>query len=169
MLPVDGERQLNLSAVLALDGLRPGAELGHRRAKGAEVVHHRLVDQDVAVGEVQDAFPLPGFPQTPDDLERSVGLARASRHYEQNAVLPLGDGLDRLVDGDALVVARLLAACIVVVVLKDDAFFRGGERFPGTIFRPELLRCREGGQRQLGFHLAAQTGAVVEQEGIAVR
>ena len=169
MLLVDGEWQVNLGAVLALDRLRPGAELGHGRAKGTEVVHHRLVNQDVAVGEVKDAFLLAGFPQTPDDLERGIGLARAGRHDEENADLPFGDGLNRIVNGDALVVARLLAGGIVVVVLKDDSFFRGSEPFPGAVSRPELLRRREGVERQLGFRLSAQTGPVVKQEGIAVR
>ena len=49
-------------AVVALDGLGAGAELGHRRAEGAEVVDHGLVDQDVAVGQEQDALLLaPAF------------------------------------------------------------------------------------------------------------
>ena len=110
MLLVDGGRQLNLGAVFALDGLGAGAELGHGCAEGAEVVDHGLIDQDIAIGEVEDAFLAPGFPQTPDDLKGGVGLAGAGRHDEQDAVLALGDGFDGLVDGDALVVARLLAA-----------------------------------------------------------
>ena len=40
-------------------------------------------------------FLTPGLPQPPDDLERGVGLAGAGGHHEQDAVLPLGDGLDR--------------------------------------------------------------------------
>ena len=75
-----------------------GAELRHRRAERPEVVDHRLVDEHVAVGEEQDALLAPGLPQPPDDLERRVGLAGAGRHDQQDAVLALGDGLDRGVD-----------------------------------------------------------------------
>ena len=71
---------LGLGAVVALDGLGFRAELGHRCAERAEVVDHRLVDQDVAVGEKEDAFFRPGFPQAPNDLERGVGFAGAGSH-----------------------------------------------------------------------------------------
>ena len=50
-------------AVVALDGLGVGRELRHRGAEGAEVVHHRLVDQHVAVGEEQDALLAARLPQ----------------------------------------------------------------------------------------------------------
>ena len=82
-------------AVVALDGLGASAELRHRGAERPEVVDHRLVDEDVAVGQEQDALLAPGLPQPPDDLERGVGLAGAGGHDEQDAVLPLGDGFDR--------------------------------------------------------------------------
>ena len=74
-------------------------------------------------------FFAPGLPQPPDDLERGVGLAGAGRHDEQDAVLALGDGLDRRVDGVDLVVARGLAAAVVVVVLKDDLLGSGVRPF----------------------------------------
>ncbi len=80
-------------------------------AERAEVVHHRLVDQDVAVGEEEDALLAAGLPQPPDDLEGGVGLAGAGRHDQQDAVLALGDGLDRGVDGVDLVVARAPCRC----------------------------------------------------------
>ena len=138
-----------------LDGLRPRAQLGHRRAERAEVVHHRLVDEDVAVGKEEDAFLAAGLPQPPDDLERGVGLARAGRHDEQDAVLALGDGLDRRIDGIALVVARRLAAAVIEVVLQDDFFFVRRDAFPLAVFGPELLGCRELVERERGFLLGA--------------
>ena len=119
-LLVEGGGEFDLGAVGALDGLGAGAELGHGRAEGAEVVDHGLVDEDVAVGEKEDAFLPPGLPEPPDDLEGGVGLAGAGGHDEQDAVLPLGDGFDGGVDGVALVVARCLAAAVVEVVLEDD-------------------------------------------------
>ena len=112
-------------------------KLRHRRAERAEVVDHRLVDQDVAVGEEQDALLAARLPQPPDDLERGVGLAGAGRHDEQDAVLALGDGLDGGVDGVDLVVARRLAAAVVEVVLKDDLLGFGVEALPGAVARPQ--------------------------------
>ena len=123
--------------------LAAGAELGHRRAERAEVVDHRLVDQHVAVGQEQDALLAARLPQPPDDLEGGVGLAGAGRHDQQDAVLPLGDGLDRGVDGVDLVVARLLAAAVVVIVLQDDLFLLGGQPLPGAVARPQRRRARE--------------------------
>ena len=122
-LLVERRGEFDFGAVLALDGLRAGAELRHGGAEGPEVVDHGLVDEDVAVGEEEDALLASGLPQPPDDLEGGVGLAGAGGHDEQDAVLALGDGLDGGVDGVALVVARLLAAAIVEVVLEDDFFF----------------------------------------------
>ena len=127
-------------AVLPLDGLGTGAELRHRRAERPEVVHHRLVDQHVAVGEEQDALLAARLPQPPDDLERGVGLAGAGRHDEQDAVLPFANGLDRRVDGVALVVARRLAAAVVEVVLQDDLFLLGARPF-----HPEYCAQKLGG------------------------
>ena len=169
VLLVDGGRQFDLGAVLALDGLRAGAELGHGRAEGAEVVDHGLVDEDVAVGEEEDALLAPGLPQPPDDLEGGVGLAGAGGHDEQDAVLALGDGFDGRVDGDALVVARLLAAAVVEVVLEDDLLPASGARpFQARYCAQSCSGRREGVERQLGFRLAALAGAVVEQEAVAV-
>ena len=91
---------------------------------GPEIVDHRLVDQDVAVGEEEDAFLAPGLPQPPDDLKGRVGLAGAGRHDQQDAVLALGNRFDRGVDGVDLVVARRLAAAVVEVILQDDLLLR---------------------------------------------
>ena len=93
--------EFDLGAVLTLDGLGAGAELRHGRAEGPEVVHHGLVDQDVAVGKEKDALLAAGLPQAPDDLKGGVGLAGAGGHDQQDAVLALGDGLDGCVDGIA--------------------------------------------------------------------
>ena len=90
MFLIHGDRdQLDFGAVFALDGLRAGAELCHGGAEGTEVVHHGLVDQDIAIGEEKNALSLPGLPQAPDDLEGGVGLAGAGGHDEEDAVLAL--------------------------------------------------------------------------------
>ena len=168
-LLVDRGGDLNFAAVLSLDGLRAGAQLRHRRAERTEVVDHRLVDEDVAIGEEEDPFSPPGLPQTPDDLKRRVGLAGAGGHHQQDAVLALGDGLDRRVDRDALVVARLFAAAVVVVVLEDDCFLSRRQALP---LRYESHSCAGDGksvERQLGFRLGALAGPIVEDEAVAVR
>ena len=117
-------------------------------AERAEVVHHRLVDQHVAVGEEQDALLAARLPQPPDDLKRGVGLAGAGRHDQQDAVAALGDGLDRGVDGVDLIVARGLAAAVVEIVLKDDLLGLGVEALPGAIARPQIGRRRKGVERR---------------------
>ena len=150
-LLVERERQVDRRAVLPLDGLGVGRQLRHRRAERAEVVHHRLVDQHVAVGEEQDALLAARLPQPPDDLERGVGLARAGRHDQQDAVAALGDGLDRGVDGVDLIIARGLAAAVVEIVLKHDLFGFGVKALPGAIARPQIGRRRKGVEAESSF------------------
>ena len=137
-LLVEGRGEFDLRAVFALDGLGAGAELGHRGAEGAEVVDHGLVDQDVAVGEEQDALLAAGLPQPPDDLKGGVGLAGAGGHDQQDAVLALGDGFDGCVDGIALVIARGLAAAVVEVVLQDNLFLVGRQALPRAVLLPKF-------------------------------
>ena len=121
---------------VALNGLGARGELGHRSAEGAEVVHHGLVDQHIAVGEEQDALPASRLPQPPDDLEGDVGLARTGGHDQQDTVPPLGDGLDRGADGVDLVVARHLAASVLVILLKDHLLSFQCQALPGAIAGP---------------------------------
>ena len=138
-------------AVVALDGLGVGRELRHRRAERAEIVHHRLVDQHVAIGEIEDAFLAARLPQPPDDLKGGVGLAGAGRHDQQDAIPALGDGLDRGVDGIDLIVARGLVAAVVEIVLQDDLFGLRRQSLPGAIARPQIGRRRKGVEREVGF------------------
>ncbi len=108
------------------------------------------------------------LPQAPDDLESGVGLAGAGGHDEEDPVLPLGNGFDGLVDGDALIVTRLLATAVLEVVLEEDFLLLRGQAFPCTVFRPKVFGCREGVEGQLGFGLTALAGAVVEKERVTV-
>ena len=59
-------------------------DLGHHLAEWLEVLHHRLVDEDVAVGEEENlhllAFALTRLPEPMDDLKRRVRLAGPRRH-----------------------------------------------------------------------------------------
>ena len=86
---VERRGEFDLGPVCALDGLRARTELGHCRTERPEIIHHRLIDEDIAVGKEQDAFLAPGLPQPPDNLKRGVGLAGAGSHDEENPVLAL--------------------------------------------------------------------------------
>ena len=111
---VEGEVDFVGFVHLALD------DFGHLVAEEAEVVGHGLVDQDVPIGQVEDASRPLRPPQPPDDLKRGVGLAGAGRHHQQDASLPLGDGAHRPVDRHLLVVARLAAIAVVVIILRGN-------------------------------------------------
>jgi hypothetical protein len=169
---IDGGGQFDTAAVGALDGFGAGAELGHGGAKRSEVIDHRLVDQNVAVGQKQNALLLTDlpvrFPQSPNNLKGGVGLAGAGCHDQQDAILPLGDGLHGCIDGVALVIAWPLVATIVVIGLQDDFFLRGVEFFPLPIFRPQFGGAGESVERQIAFDCDALTGAVVKDKAVAV-
>ena len=111
---VDGEVHLPALGRLAVLDLAAGV------AERREDLVLGIIDQDVAVGQVEDPGPAvlaravpPRVPQLPADLEGHDGLAGAGRHGEQHAALALEDGLHGAVDGDLLVVARALAAEVV--------------------------------------------------------
>ena len=63
-----------------------------------------------------------GFPEPPDDLKGGLGLTSAGRHDKGETVLAPGDGIDGAVDGVERVVARFLAAAVVVIVGGGDGF-----------------------------------------------
>ena len=143
------------------------AELGHCRAEGPEIIHHRLVNKDVAVGKEQDAFLASRLPQAPDNLKCGVGLAGARGHDQQDAVLALGNGFHGGVDGIALVIARGFAAAVIEVVLQDDLLFVRGQTLPDAVLFPQFGRRRKGVKGQIGFLLCAGTGAVVKEKAVA--
>ena len=115
----------------------------HRGAERLEVVCLRLVGKDVAIHEEEDAFFRAGFPETPNDLERRVGLAGAGGHHEQAAFLTSGNGFDRAVDGIELVVARGLLRTVVVVILRGDFFLFLRPAFGCAIAAPKFLGRRK--------------------------
>ena len=159
------EREVDLVGLVDLAVL----DLGHRRAERLEVVRLGLVDEDVAVGEEEDALLDAGLPEPPDNLERGVGLAGARRHDEQNAILPLGDGLDRAVDGVELVVAGRLAGAVVVVALGDDRQPIRRDPLPLAVSLPEFIRRRERVEGEFLLDLRVGPRAVVEEKPVAVR
>jgi len=89
-------------------------DLVHHFAKRSEVLLHGLIDENIAVGQEQDAFLCLGLPHTPNDLERGVSFARAGGHHQQHALLAFGNRFDGTIDGYTLVVAGLPATAISV-------------------------------------------------------
>src|SRR2546430_12253038 len=45
----------------------------------------RLIDENVAIGEIENPLLASGSPQPPDDLKRGVSLARAGRHQDRKS------------------------------------------------------------------------------------
>ncbi|MNN23437.1 hypothetical protein D3C81_1368350 [compost metagenome] len=146
----------------------PFGNLSHRLAEGLEVVVLGLVDEDVAVGEEEDAFLLPRLPQAPDDLEGRVGLAGAGGHDQQDAILPARHGLNGTVDGVHLVVARHAPGAVVVIRGFGLLLAFAAEALPLTVALPQLLGAGELPQAQLGFLLRAGTTAIMEEKTVTV-
>ena len=118
-----------------------------------EVAANGLVDQRGAVGEKEDALLHAALPQAVDDLESGVSLAGARRHDEEVAVVAFvaGDGFDRAVDGDLLVVAWRAVRAVGEIILRDDGLDLIGDAFECFVFLPELLGRRESIERDFRF------------------
>ena len=159
---VEGEVNFVGFVHLALD------DFGHFVAEEAEIVGHRLVDQDVPVGQVEDAARPLRPPQPPDDLKRGVGLPGAGRHHQQDAALPLGDGAHRPVDRHLLVVARRAAVAVEVIILRGDLRHLSGHARLLHIAQPKCIGRGEFFQSQRMFHRAIFDRPVMLHETIAV-
>ena len=145
---VDGEVHLP-----ALDDLAVSI-LWRASPNGGEDLVLRVVDQDVAVGQVEDPRPamlaraVPArVPELPADLEGDDGLAGAGRHREQQPRSPLQDRLDGAVDGDLLVVARALADRVVEGREQPVGGRRSLKPLRRPVALPQLVGRREVGQR----------------------
>src|SRR5262249_54306179 len=159
------QREINLVTLIDLT-MR---YLAHGRAERFEVVDARLINQDVAVSQVQDPLLRPGFPEPPDDLERGIGFPRSRGHDQENTVLPLFNRLDRSVNSDPLVITRFFAAAVGVVILRDDLLLLAGQPFPRAIPLPQFIRRGEGIEWQFLFYWAGSHRAIMAMEGISVR
>ncbi len=144
-------REVHLAALAGV----AADDLVARIAERGEDLVLRVVDEDVAIGEVEDARlaelagPVPaGRPQPPADLERDDRLPRARREGEQDTALALEDRLGRAVDRDVLVVARRATRLVEVrsADLRDRRDRRRGRRSPGATARrvtgTRRARCR---------------------------
>src|SRR5690554_3555407 len=142
--------------------------LGHRRAKRLESSVFGLIGQGGAIDQKEDALRGAGFPQSPDNLESSEGFSGAGRHGEQDTLLTFGDCLDRAIDGDTLIVAGLMAASLQIIGLGNKRLDIVADALPLSVFLPEFVRGWELIERQLSLDLLIETGAVVEEESVAI-
>ncbi|AII52264.1 hypothetical protein N008_09770 [Hymenobacter sp. APR13] len=60
-----------------------------------------------------------------NNLEGGVGFAGTGGHYQQQAVLPAGYGLHRLVHGQRLIIARLVGHAVLVERLGEKLLLLG--------------------------------------------
>ena len=137
-------------------------------AKGLEVVVFGLVDQNITVGQKENAFLLPGLPQAPDDLEGGVGFAGAGCHNQQDAILPAGDGLNGAVNGVHLIIAWAATGAVIVIGGFHALLRFALQPFPLAVAPPEFAGAGELLHAQSGFNLATSAAAVMEQKAAAV-
>jgi hypothetical protein len=109
-------REVHLAA---LDGLP--VYLVARLSEGRKRLILRVVDEDIAIGQVENAraamlaCPVPqGIRKFPANLKRDDGLSSAGRKRQQNALSTLQDALHGHVDGDLLVISRRFPGQMVV-------------------------------------------------------
>ena len=77
--------------------------------------------------------------QLPGDLKGDEGLAGAGGQREQDALLPVGDGLQHPLDGDVLVVAALEVAALVLERDRGEAVAPRVRLGEGQV--PEFVRA----------------------------
>ena len=116
-------------------------------AEGGELFVLRIVYEDGAVGEVQDAGAtrLAGAvpasaPELPADVEGHIRLAGTGWHVDQHMALAAGDCGDDAVDGDLLVIAERLSghwkaggkkALLLALIVKPDVGLKSLPKLAG--------------------------------------
>jgi len=78
------------------------------------------------------------------------------------------DSFDRVVDNIDLVVARLLAAAVIVIVLEHNCVGFRRQPLPRTLPSPEFGRRRELAEREILLDLAAGARAIVKHKPVAI-
>ena len=77
--------------------------------KRSEILLYGLIDEYIAVGEIQHLALKSAFKQTIDNLKRRIGFPRTRRHNKKKPVLPSGYSLNRTVDGVSLIISRIVS------------------------------------------------------------
>jgi hypothetical protein len=126
------------------DSLGVGRKLRHRSAEWAEVIHHRLVDQQIAISQKQNSFLAACFPQPPDDWPNPY---LASFGYSN-----LLATLSAIVSHEHFEIEPGLYSQILGAVAGDTEF-KAGRTIGAEIAAADLarflrcsVRCQPGGQ-----------------------
>ena len=141
--------------------------LRHDLLERLEVLRHCLVDENVAVGEVENLLLEAALVETVDYLKRGIGLAGSSRHHKKCTLRALGDRLDSAVDGDALIVAWRIGLHVVVVRRVHHGAFGWVEAAAVPIAPVQLGGSGEAVKGDVGALVARR--AVELEEAVAVR
>ena len=109
--PLPIKTHVNLKTTFGILALH----LRHHFAERLEVLTHGLVDENITVSEIKDAFHASRCMQTMDDLESRIGLSRTRSHDQENPFFSTSHRLNHLIDGYALVVARRITVAITII------------------------------------------------------
>jgi hypothetical protein len=141
-----GQRRVDGEVHFAAVAQRPFADLDAGVAEGGEGLVLGIIHQHVAVGQVEDLGPavlaraIPQRrPELPTGLDGHERLARARGHAEQHPPVSRQDGMDGTIDGDFLVVPRVLAGEVV-----------GGRQQPLGGLGGEMLGARQPAPQLVG-------------------
>ena len=85
-----------------------------------EVLFDRLVNQHVAVSQIEYLLDKTSLQQTIYNLESSIGLTSTSSHHQEHALLTLSNSIDRAVYGIALIVTRRIDVVASAIRLIDN-------------------------------------------------
>ena len=109
-----------------------------------EVTCFGLRDQVLAVCKIKDALFHAALPQTVDNLESCICFAGSGRHDEQNPLLSAGNGFNRAVYRNTLIVARRVTVRSEEISRKRNLFTRSvGKPVVAFVTFPQSFRSRK--------------------------
>ena len=115
----------------------------HRVRKGLKVLFHRLVNEKVAVCQIENLFEGARLPEPVHNLKTGECLTRSCRHNNQEALRAFHDFLDGAVDCYALIITGFLSGRGDVVRKGIDVEGLRGYRLFFLIPFPKFLDRRE--------------------------
>ena len=102
--------------------------------KRLKVLLYRLVNQNIAVGQIQNLIYQPSFQQTIDNLKCRVCLTCSSCHHKQKPILSLCNSIDCAVYCITLVISRWKNILSCAEWLVDDFLFFIRQTFASIAF-----------------------------------
>ena len=105
------EREIDLVSRIELSTY----DLGCNPLERLEIAVYGLIDENIAVRQIENLTDLGSLSQAMNDLKSRKSLSRSRCHNEQDAILTSRNSFKRTIDGDALIVARMIAAVLLVI------------------------------------------------------